>query len=99
MTSGKKPRSVEKLVQVPEIQNDDKEPRIYVRKAPSNWRRGDSSESLSKLKPRDTRYQVDNPHIGVKKFDRARSSTINRVIYPDWWCESDQEQNRKKGKK
>ena len=81
-------------MKVPEIQNHDREPRIYVPKAPSGWRRGDSSDSLSKLEPKERRYQVENPHDSDHKPVRARSSTINRVIYPDWWCESD-EKNKK----
>jgi hypothetical protein len=33
-----------------------------------------------------TRFQVDNPH--EKRSARARSTSINPVVYPEWWGEA-----------
>ena len=58
-----------------------------VKKAPSSWRREGSEEVPCRI-PRNgsqTRFQVDNPHGFQEK--RARSTSLNPVIYPVWWGE------------
>ena len=61
-----------------------------VKKAPSSWRR-DGSEEPGDRVPRNGsqgRFQLDNPHLGAEK--RARSTSINPVVYPSWWGEADE---------
>ena len=75
-----------------------------IAKAPSSWRRGNSNESKKELNrnPSLSRYQVDNPHQKrVVSQDKARSTSINRVVYPEWWGESepDDTENDKRFKK
>ena len=64
-----------------------------VNKAPSSWRREGSEEPASRV-PRSgsqKRFQIDNPHDCVPiDGKRARSTSLNPVVYPQWWGE-DQE--------
>ena len=69
------------------MQGDDRHPVHIVKKAPSSWRREGSEEPPSCV-PRNgsqTRFQVENPHS--PKAKRARSTSLNPVIYPAWWGE------------
>lgn len=68
-------------------------------KAPSEWRRaGHSEDAIKRHRIRTgtnmSRYQVENPHRALSPEDyiaRARSSSLNPVIYPDWWgCGEDE---------
>jgi len=62
---------------------------IIVKKAPSSWRREGSEEVPCRI-PRNgsqNRFQIDNPHISEK---RARSTSLNPVIYPTWWGNEDE---------
>lgn len=63
-----------------------------ISKAPSSWRRDDSGEpgSMPRASHRARgaagleRFQVENPHC-PKGMPRARSTSLNPIIYPDWW--------------
>ena len=58
-----------------------------IKKAPSSWRREGSEEAPCRV-PRNgsqSRFQVENPHEPKEK--RARSTSLNPVIYPQWWGE------------
>ena len=71
---------------------------MYAAKAPSGWRRDGSLDSLHRAAQH--RYQVDNPHSRkAVSQERARSTSINRVVYPAWWGEnSDQEDQPRRHK-
>lgn len=72
-----------------------REPRIYVPKASSTWRRGDSESANTVSREREQkRYQIDNPH--APKEERARSNSINRIVYPTWWCADDDQEGEQK---
>lgn len=67
-----------------------------LQKAPKAWRDGsiENKENVQNNLPPivdpnvvvNHRYQVDNPHMVVP---RPRSTSMERVVYPDWWCGSE----------